>query len=197
MSQSTQSNILIINGHPNPDSFCAALTQAYRAGAIASGAQIRSIELGQINFNPNLNFGYSKRTELEPDLLQAQELIQWAEHIVFVYPTWWGAMPALLKGFIDRIFLPGFAFKYRDNSPFWDKLLAGKSAHLIVTSDTPSWYNRFVYKNAGHNVMRNNILKFCGISPVRITEFTPIKSSTPEQRTKWLEQTKKLGATSN
>lgn len=194
MSQSNKSNILVVNGHPDPDSFNAALASAYVAGATGSGAEVRSIELNRISFNPHLSFGYRKRTELEPDLLRAQELIRWADHLVFVYPIWWGAMPALLKGFIDRVFLPGFAFKYRENSSFWDKLLTGKSARLIVTMDTPTWYNKLAYRSAGHRVMRDNILKFCGIKPVRITEFTPIKPSTREQRTKWLEQTKKLGA---
>jgi putative NADPH-quinone reductase len=194
MSKSITSNILVINGHPDPDSLNAALAAAYAAGATGSGAEVRGIELSRIAFNPNLSFGYRKRTELEPDLLRAQELIKWADHLVFVYPVWWGAMPALLKGFIDRVFLPGFAFKYRDNSPLWDKLLTGKSARLIVTMDTPTWYNKLVYRSAGHRVMRDNILKFCGIKPARITEFTPIKPSTREQRTKWLEQTRKLGA---
>lgn len=194
MSKSNKSNILVINGHPDPDSFNAALAAAYAEGATGSGAEVRSIELSRIAFNPNLSFGYRKRTELEPDLLRAQELIKQADHLVFVYPIWWGAMPALLKGFIDRVFLPGFAFKYRENSSLWDKLLTGKSARLIVTMDTPSWYNKLFYRSAGHTVMRSNILKFCGISPVRVTEFTPIKSSTRERRIKWLEQTKKLGA---
>ncbi|MDQ6420604.1 NAD(P)H-dependent oxidoreductase [Paenibacillus sp. LHD-117] len=189
-----KSNILVINGHPDPKSYCLALTEAYAAGASGSGAQVRTIDLSRITFNPNLAFGYRQRTELEPELLEAQELIRWADHLVFVYPTWWGSMPAVLKGFFDRVFLPGFAFKYRENSSLWDKLLTGKSAHLIVTMDTPSWYNRLIYRHAGHNVMKKNILKFCGISPVRVTEITPVKPSTKEQRSKWLERAKRLGA---
>src|SRR5690606_10923772 len=99
-----------------------------------------------------------------------------------------------LKGFIDRTFLPGFAFKYREDSVWWDKLLAGKSARLIVTSDTPSWYNKVMYKQAGHNVMKNNILKFCGIRPVRITEIGPVRGSSPAARVRWLDQVRKLGS---
>ncbi len=186
--------ILVISGHPNPDSFCSALSRAYAEGAIGSRADVRLIDLSETPFNPNLKYGYRRRTELEPALVKAQEAIRWADHLVFVYPTWWGAMPAILKGFIDRVFLPGFAFKYRNNSPLWDKLLQGKTARLIVTMDTPSWYNRLVYGRAGHNVMKRNILKFCGIKPVRITEVTPIKGSTDAQRAKWLDQARKLGA---
>lgn len=186
--------IVIINGNPDPQSFCAALTEAYRNGAADRGADVRSIDLNHIRFEPILRYGYRQRTELEPELLEAQELIRWADHLVFVYPTWWGTMPAVLKGFIDRVFLPGFAFKYRENSPLWDKLLIGKTAHLIVTMDTPSWYNRWVYKHAGHNVMKRNILHFCGIKPVRVTEIGPVRQSTKEQRAKWLELAAKLGA---
>lgn len=84
-----KSNILVINGHPDPQSFCAALSDAYMKGASASNAQVRSIDLSKIEFNPNLQFGYRKRTELEEGLIGAQKLILWADHLVFVYPTWW------------------------------------------------------------------------------------------------------------
>lgn len=103
-------------------------------------------------------------------------------------------MPAILKGFIDRVFLPGFAYKYRENSSFIDKLLSGKSAHLIVTADTPYWYNKLAYKNAEYNVMKRNILKFCGVSPVRVTELGPIKGSSDKLRTQWLAKVKQLGS---
>jgi len=187
-------NILVVSGHPNPDSFCSAMSRAYGEGAKSAGSDVRFIDLSEISFEPNLKYGYRKRTELEPALIEAQEAIRWADHLVFVYPTWWGSMPAVLKGFVDRVFLPGFAFKYRENSSLWDKLLRGKTARLIVTMDTPSWYNRLVYGRAGHVVMKKNILQFCGVKPVRITEITPIKGSSEAQRIKWLKQAGRLGA---
>ncbi|GAA0374545.1 NAD(P)H-dependent oxidoreductase [Bacillus horti] len=186
-------SILIINGHPDPQSFCSALSEAYEQGAASKSAEVRTIDLSSLEFDPILKYGYRQRTELEDVLLNAQESIRWADHLVFIYPTWWGAMPAILKGFIDRVFLPGFAFKYRENSPLWDKLLKGKSAHIIVTSDTPSWYNRIIYHRAGYRVMKQNILQFCGITPVRITEITPVKQSTEQKRAAWLEKIKQLG----
>jgi len=189
-----KSKIVIINGHPDPQSFCSALSDAYKEGASSVNAEIREIDLSKIDFDPNLKYGYRQRTELEADLLEAQRLIRWADHLVFVYPTWWGAMPAILKGFVDRVFLPGFAYKYRENSSLWDKLLTGKSAHLIVTMDTPPLLYRWIYWRAGHNVMKRNILNFCGIKPVRITEFGPVRPSTPELRAKWLDKAKKLGS---
>ena len=122
-----------------------------------------------------------------------QQDISEATHLVFVYPTWWGTYPALLKGFIDRVFLPGYAFKYHKDDPFWDKLLKGKTARLIVTMDSPKWYNFFVYKNAGHNSMRKAVLEFCGIKPVKITSFAPIKTSDIIKRKQWLEEVEMLG----
>ncbi|MNZ56451.1 hypothetical protein D3C78_743970 [compost metagenome] len=189
----SKKKILIIQGNPNPDSFCSGLAEAYYQGAVQSGMDVRILHLHALSFNPNLSFGYAKRTELEPDLIEAQASIKWADHLVFVYPTWWGSVPALLKGFLDRVLLPGFAFKYRENSLLWDKLLIGKSARLIVTMDTPVWYNRLVYREAGHRTMRVSTLQFCGIKPVKITNIGPVKSSSPSTRDKWLEDVRLLG----
>ncbi|WP_406796453.1 MULTISPECIES: NAD(P)H-dependent oxidoreductase [Brevibacillus] len=187
-------NILVIIGHPDPESYCSALAHAYMKGAAGKAAQIRTIDLSQIAFDPNLKYGYRKRTELEDDLKEAQDLIRWADHLVIVYPTWWGTMPAILKGFFDRVLLSGFAYKYREGSSLWDKLLTGKTAHVIVTMDFPSWYNRLIYWQAGHLVMKRNILKFCGIKPVKVTEISGVNASSEEKRKKWLEKVKQLGA---
>ncbi len=187
--------ILIINGHPDKESLCFALAESYKKGAELSGADCKLINLVDLDFNPILTFGYRKVSELEPDLLQAQKEILEADHLVFVYPNWWGTYPALLKGFIDRVFLPNFAFKYRDNSPLWDGLLKGKSARLIVTMDTPKWYYRLIFRSPGHNSMKKGILGFCGIKPIKITSFAPIKSSDDKKRKQWIEEVEKLGKT--
>jgi NAD(P)H dehydrogenase (quinone) len=185
--------ILVILGHPNADSFCGALHKAYIEGAKTNGSEVRAIKLGQIKFEPVLWKGYNEIQDLESELVKSQEDIQWAEHIVFVYPNWWGAMPSLMKGFIDRVFLPGFAFKYRDNSQLWDKLLSGRTAQLLVTMDTPPWYYRWVYRSPGHNEMKRTILGFCGIKVTGISEFSPIKTSTQEKRRAWLGIAEELG----
>ena len=189
-----QKNILVILGHPDKNSFCGSLAKAYVDSAMANGSVVRELQLGELNFDPILWEGYKKIQELELDLVKAQELIKWSNHIVFVYPNWWGAMPALMKGFFDRVFLPGFAFKYREGSQFWDKLLSGRTAHLIVTMDTPPWYYRWIYHRPGHNEMKRTILGFCGIKVVKISEFAPIKDSSQHQRKKWIAMAKELGS---
>ncbi len=187
-------NILVILGHPDSDSFCGVLARTYADQAGQAGAEVRTLALGDIRFDPVLWKGYHRIQELEPDLVAAQALITWAQHLVFIYPTWWGALPALMKGFFDRVFLPGFAFKYRKDSPWWDKLLAGRSAHLIVTMDTPCWYYRWIYGQPGHREMKRTILGFCGIGPIRITEFGPVRHATAPQREKWIAKVKTLGS---
>lgn len=185
--------ILVMLGHPNRDSLSAALAQAYAEAASTAGHEVRFIALGELVFDPILHLGYRGSQALEPDLETAQDAIRWANHLVFAYPIWWGAMPALLKGFLDRTFLPGFAFRYRTNSILWDRLLAGRSAQLLVCMDTPPWYYRWVYRMPAHNQMRRTILEFSGIKPVKIAEFGPVRGSSDKQRGIWLEKARQLG----
>lgn len=180
--------ILVILGHSLSTSFCSALADAYIQGAKSAGHEVRYITLGDLKFDPILHHGYQQIQALEPDLQDAQQAITWAQHIVFAYPIWWGAMPALLKGFIDRIFLPNFAFKYKENSINWERLLSGRSAHLLVTMDSPPWYYRWINHMPGHNQMKRTILEFSGIKPVTISSFGPIISSSKQKREKWLAQ---------
>lgn len=185
--------ILVLLGHPESESLCGAISRQYIEGAQAAGHEVRLIELGSLNFDPILRRGYGKEQPLEEDLEKAQREILWAEHLVFVYPIWWGGMPALLKGFIDRCFLPGFAFKYHENDPFWDRLLKGRSAHLLVTMASPSWYFRWVSRMPGHNQMKRTILEFSGIGPVKVTSMGLVRRSNPEIRAKWLRRANEFG----
>lgn len=184
--------ILVILGHPAGDSLCAGLARAYAEGARQAGAEVRLLDIGRLAFNP-LQQGYRGTQPLEPDLLAAQEHITWARHLVWVYPIWWGAMPALLKGFIDRVFLPGYAFKYRPGTSLWDRLLAGRSAELLVTMDSPPWYFRWITHMPGHHQMKKAILEFCGIRPVKVRSYGPVRSARPEQCAQWVAQARALG----
>lgn len=186
--------ILIINGHPNPDSFNYGIAAAYKKGALAKGAEVKEIVVADLNFNLNLKFGYQKRTDLEPDLLDALEKIKWCEHMVWIHPVWWGGLPAMLKGFIDRVFLPGFVFQYRENSVWWDKLLTGKSARIITTLDQPSWYYWLMFGRPSVNQLKKSTLEFCGVKPVKVSYVGPIRNSTAEFRAEQLKKIEQLGA---
>lgn len=185
--------VLIINGHPDTQSYNFSIAEAYKKGALETSAEIKEIIVRDLNFNPNLQFGYRKRTELEPDLLEAQQKITWAEHIVWIYPVWWGSYPAILKGFIDRVFLPGFAFEKRENSVWWDKLLSGKSARIISTLDQPAWYYWLINLQPSTNAMKKMTLEFSGFNPVKTTTIGPIRLSKENYRKNWLNKIEKLG----
>ena len=180
--------VLIILGHPSTDSFCGAIATCYFETATQAGREVRIMQLGALNFDPVLHEGYNQIQTLEQDLLDAQTDIMWAEHLVFVFPLWWGGVPALLKGFIDRTFLPGFAFKYRQGKVFPDKLLKGRTAHLLVAMDTAPWYYKWVYWMPGLHQMRKHTLAFCGIKPLTTLMFGPVLTSTIIQRQRWLQQ---------
>lgn len=186
-------NILIINGHPNPASFNFALAEAYKKGALETDAKVETITIADLEFNPNLQFGYQKRTELEPDLLESWEKIKSADHLVWIHPVWWGGLPAITKGFIDRLFLPGMAFQYRENSIWWDKLLKGKTAHIITTLDQPGWYYRLFFGRPSVNQLKKSTLEFCGVKPVKVSYIGVIKTSNSNQKDKWLNKVYNFG----
>ena len=185
--------ILVINGHPNKESLCFALADAYKGGAVRSGAEVRELVIADLQFNPSLQYGYRKRIDWEPDLVAAWESIQWADHLVWVHPVWWGGLPAITKGFIDRVFLPGYAFKYREGSVWWDKLLKGKTAHIITTLDQPGIYYRLAFGRPSVNQLRRSVLQFCGIKPVKVSYIGIVKTATEEKRSQWLKAVREMG----
>jgi len=186
-------NILLINGHPDSKSFCRAICDSYRQGVQSSGCQIEEIRIADLEFCPNLAKGYRERTELEPDLLLCQKKIQSADHLVWVYPVWWGSVPAIMKGFLDRLLLPGFAFKKKKNSLWWTPFLTGKSAHLIFTMDQPSWYYKWINGEPSTKAMKKLTLNFIGIKKIQSTPIGPIRQSTSLYREKWLQKVERYG----
>jgi putative NADPH-quinone reductase len=89
--------------------------------------------------------------------------------------------------------LPGFAFKKREGSVWWDKYFKGKTARLICTMDQPSWYYRLIYKSPSHNAMKKLTMNFIGVKSVEITAIGPVRLSKETWRNKWLEKVEKLG----
>ena len=185
--------VLIILAHPRKNSLCAALAAAYRRGAVVAGAELRELLLPDMQFDPLVRTPRPEEQPLEDDLKAAQEAILWAEHLVLVYPTWWGTYPALLKGFIDRVFTSGVAFRYRKDSPWWDRLLTGRSGHIITTMDAPPLYDRMVNRWPGINGLKRAVLHFCGVKPVRVTALGPVRGSSQARRDAWIRRVEALG----
>ena len=154
---------------------------------------MKKLRLTDLKFNPNLHYGYQKRTELEPDLLQALELMKWADHMVWVHPVWWSGLVAIAKGFIDRLFLSGLTYETIPNSHRMKGLLTDKIAQIISTLDHPSWYYRWFSKARSENQLKQS-LKLCGIKTIDVKYIGIVKYSTDKQRKQWLNKVEKLGA---
>ncbi len=174
-------NILVLNGNNEQESLSSAICNAYMEGAQSAGSNVKLVNINELHFDPILHEGYHTVQELEPDLIDLQQKILWAKHLVIVYPTWWGGLPALLTGLFDRCFYSGFAYKYHDKDPLWDKLLKGRSAHLITTMDAPYIWYFFAYRSAGTHILKDAILKFCGFSPVKTSFISRVRYKTKEQ----------------
>jgi len=188
-----QKRITIINGHPNSESFNQAIADSYKMGALANGAEVKEINIHALDFDSNLQFGYKQVMPLETDLITAMEAIKWANHLVWIHPVWWGGLPAKMKGFIDRTFLPGTTFKYKKDSIWWDKLLKGKSARIITTMDQPGWYYSLFYGKPSINQLKKSTLQFCGVSPVKVTTIGPIRNTDATKKSIFLKKVTALG----
>lgn len=187
-------NVLLVMGHPREDSLCASLAEAYRQGAERAGATVRSLALAELEFDPHVRVDSPEHQPLEPDLQRAAGLLEWADHLVFVYPTWWGTMPALLKGFLDRLVMPGTAFRYYGPGAIdCEGLWTGKSAQIITTMDTPPPIYRGLYRAAGVHALRSATLGFCGVRPAHTLIFGSVRTSTPREREAWLEKARRAG----
>ena len=165
--------IFILLGHPDEDSFNCTLADEYQRGAEEAGHEVRRINISDMQFDPVLHHGYRLIQALEPDLLAFQENIRWCEHFVVFYPSWWSTMPALLKGLFDRVWLPGFAYKFTSEFS-WEKLLKGRSATMFVTSDTIPLVQRIIFGDTT-NELRKGILWFAGFGPIRVRKFGYLK----------------------
>lgn len=185
--------VLIVLGHPRSASLCGALASAFADGAREAGMDLATLDLARLDFDPNVRHGSARQQPFEDDLLRARELIAWADHLVFVYPTWWGSTPALLKGFIDRVMTEGFSFTTCDGGTGYQGLLGGRSAQLITTMDTPPLVHRFIYRQPGRHAMAGATLEFCGVKPVRYLAFGPVKDADAGRRQRWIDRVRRQG----
>lgn len=179
-------NLLIINGNPKPDSLCHALAREYARSAEASGARVTLLHIGELAFEPDLRHGYDQMPPLEADLLALQQSLKAASHLVIVSPVWWGSLPARLKGLLDRALLPGFAFRYQAGKAHPEQLLAGKTARLLLTMDSPPWYYRWWLGDPIGRTLGKPVLGLCGIRLSHQQHLGPVHTASEKRRTDWL-----------
>jgi putative NADPH-quinone reductase len=188
--------IVMIIGHPDAtaERFCRHLANAYAEGAVSGGHEVKTIDVATLAF-PVLR----TRDEWEngrpvASIAATQQTIGWADHLVIVFPLWLGGMPALLKAFLEQTLRPGFALPKGTVGLRWKKRLAGKSARIVVTMGMPAVLYRVYFRAHSVKSLERNILKFCGISPVRESLIGLVEADKVGKREAWLGKMRALGA---
>lgn len=184
--------ILVLLGNPDNDSFSGKLASTYAESARESGHSVEVINIGDLHFDPILHKGYKEIQELEPDLLMVQERVNWADHLVFVYPNWWCTMPALLKGLFDRMWLPGFAFNFDKVEKKLIKRLKGKTARVIIVAGTHSPFATWWKYGDYTNEIAHGILGFAGVK-AKVSAFGPSEKVSEKILEGWVKKVEKLG----
>lgn len=179
-------------GNPAMDTLSKRLADEYEAGALSAGHEVRRMNLPEMQFDPILHKGYRVIQELEPDLKTFQENIKWCEHFVILYPNWWCATPALLKGLFDRAWLPHFAFNMWDNGMGWTPRLKGRSARIILLANSSPLVQWLLFGEFT-NEMERATLGLAGFSPIKTKIFFPSEHASEAKKDSWFRSVRLLG----
>ena len=189
-------NIMLIQGHPDHagEHLCHALADAYRQGAEAAGHTVRITDIANKEF-PILRSHEQFYGDIPPEMEECIKDLQWADHLVIIYPLWLGTMPALLKAFLEQLFRPGVALGDAADNKGWPKaLLKGKSCRIVVTMGMPAFAYRWIYMAHSLRSLERNILKFCGIKPVRESVIGMVHDAKESTQAQWFADMRNHGA---
>ena len=185
---------LVLLGHADPHSFNARLARAYADALREAGARVESITLSDLSFDPVLRRGHAglgagaegDAQALEPDLLRVRDAIERADHLAWFFPTYWASPPAIVRALVDRLFLPGWAFRYEAGASSTRSLpiglLAGKSARVVTTMDSPAWWYTLAHHRAIHGSFVTATLSFVGLAPIRTTTIHELRTASEAAR---------------
>lgn len=183
-------NQLIIIAHPKKDSFSQGIKNRIKEGFINQGDKVKIRDLYEIKFNPVLTdseLKYTKEGKVCPEILVEQSYIHWADYITIIYPLWWNAFPAILKGYIDRVFTNGFAFKMNGNGP--KGLLRGKKVRLITTAGMAKEALQGSNVYEGLKITQDHgVFEFCGMEVLGHMYVTSVTSLSKEEKQKEMEK---------
>lgn len=187
-------NVAIVFNHPYDGSYCNALLQATQRGLARAGHQIDLIHLDRDGFNPVMTAAdlqaFRAKAPVDPQVLAYKERLARADHLVFIFPIWWELMPALTKGFIDRVIFPGVAYDYTDAKntrmrPLWTGL---KGVSVLTTMNTPWWLYALLFGNAIKKALVLGTFWKMGYRGVKWMSFNQVKFVTKAKRERWLAQ---------
>lgn len=187
-------NHLIVYVHPSSFSFCNAIMNTIKESSMRKQYKTEVRDLYSIGFDPILksyDFEGARTGETPEDIKREQDYIKWANLITFIYPIWWTGMPAILKGYIDRVFSYNIIFDQDKGER--KRLLQGKKILIFNSMGTS---NEAYDKNGMINAMKDTldigIFKFCGIEVVQHKFFEAVPTVGPEKRKEYLDEVKQI-----
>ena len=185
--------IALIDGHPDASGsrYLHALAQAYGEGATSAGHEVRIIKVSALKFPLIRTREEWEHHQPPKDIAAAQDAVKWAQHVVLLYPLWLGDVPAFLKGFLEQLSRPGFAFEY-DSSGGTRTLLDGRSARVIVTMGMPAPFYSWFYRAHSLKSLERNVLKMIGFGSIRHSLIGMVEGSAGH-RERWLDRIRELG----
>ncbi len=182
--------VLVVYSHPRDNSLSHAFKESLLKGLRRHDAEVRVRDLYRERFDPLL--WDIEENDLEPVTIALKRDVTWADWLVFVSPMWWTSVPAMLKGFFDRVFTEKYAFRYTP-AGIPEGLLGPRRAFLIATSDTPPIVLRLAGRRGGFQSLVRGVLKLCGIVSARFRIFGSVLTSSPERRRRWIAEVERIG----
>lgn len=190
---------LIVYNHPHEGSFCSAIREAVEKGLRNGGHECRIIHLDQDGFDPVMRekdlkafvmagrIGEEGLEGIDPIILKYMKKLQWAEHIVMIFPIWWMTMPAMMKGFIDKVIFPGIVYKMEDGEMI-SMLSKLRQVTVITTMNTPQDIYKEVFGNSIEGSLIKGTFNKIGIHDIRWISLNMVKQSGDEKRWLWLDE---------
>jgi len=186
----------IVFNHPYEGSFCNAILQSVTAGLHKARHEVDLMHLDNDGFNPVMTAAdlkaFKDRKPVDPQVIAYKQRLDEADHLVFIFPVWWELMPALTKGFIDKVIFPGVAYNYTPSGygmiPLFKKI---KSVTIITTMNTPGFLYRLVFGNAIRKAMITGTFWKTGYKKRKWINLSLVKTVSDTRRKKWLADIEK------
>jgi len=187
---------LIVYAHPNPASFNFSIRETMVGVLKQKGQAVRVRDLYALHYDPVLQgdeLEGLQQGRTSRDTAIEQEHVRWADVLTFIYPVWWAGMPAIARGYIDRVFSKGFAYDY--GAEGLKGLLSGKKVQIINTMGAPlaAYETSGIFKSM-EQLTDQETFRFCGMEVIGHQYFGSVPTVTQEERIKMLEEVARIAA---
>lgn len=187
----------IVFNHPNENSYCNAILNAVTKGLQQANHEIDLMHLDNDGFNPTMSKpdlkAFVEHQPIDPQVIDYNERLKKTDHLIFIFPIWWDLMPALTKGFIDRVLSPGVVYDHHPRGFGLVPLLKNlKSITIITTMNKPKIMYSLLIGNLIRKAMLKSVFKTMGYKNLNWISFTSVKSVSQQKREKWLKDIEKI-----